>query len=224
MIPRTPQFLLAQDRVKVSHFTRQGFDLGTVVHVGASTGLEAYYYLLLGAPRVLLFEPLPLAVDILRGRFGTDPRVAIFPLGLSDHSSYAYLRITTGIGKGSSFLDEVRPVLNWQPSDIVGRECLPLQRFDSLDLHCELEPNDRNPAGGNTLVIDVQGMELQVLKGFGECLRQIAFINVECSREPLYEGEASAAEVEQFLDEQGFDRDSPIVRHDDVMYIRKGLK
>jgi len=216
MIPRTPAFLLAEDRVKVSHFTRQGFDLGTVVHVGGSTGLEAYYYLLLGSPRVLLFEPLPLACSILRARFGNDPRVAIFPFGLSDHAGYDYLLITTGVGKGSSFLNEIQPGIESVP---VRREVLPLQRFDQLDLHCELDPSNLN-----TLVIDVQGMELQVLKGFGECLRQIAFINVECSSEPLYEGEASAAEVEQFLDEQGFDRNSPIERHDDVMYIRKGLK
>src|SRR5579863_342139 len=212
MIPRTPDFLVAEDRVKVSHFTRQGFDLGTVVHVGASTGLEAVYYLRLGSPRVLLFEPVPLAVEILRGRFGNDPRVAIFPFALGDHSHSTHMAPGEGTGKGSTCLREyANEHVPWLPV-----ECL---RFDQLDLHCELDPS-----GMNTLVVDVQGMELQVLRGFGEQLQHFSFLNIECSAIPLYDGEATGNEVTEWLYQRGFDRQTPIEAHDDVMFIRRGLK
>lgn len=215
MIPRTPEFLAAQDRVKVSHFTRQGFDLGTVIHAGANSGLEAVYYLLLGSPRVLLFEPLPLALMILRGRFAHEPRISIFPFALSDQADILGLGVTGDTGKGSSFLADLDP--HAVPRG--GIVPAPLLRFDTLDLHTEF-----TEMWTNTLVVDVQGMEMQVLKGFGEMLSRFSFLNIELSAEPLYEGGAPGQEVVDWLDKQGFAQDSPLLPHEDVFFIRKGLK
>ncbi len=75
----------------------------------------------------------------------------------------------------------------------------------------------------NTLVIDVQGMELQVLRGFGEQLKEFSFLVVECSEVPMFEGEAPADAVIDYLLEMGFLQDSPVYSHDDVMFIRKDL-
>lgn len=209
MIERTPEFLAAQDRVKVGHFTRQGFDIGGVVHVGANDGYEIPFYLQLGAPRVIAFEPLESAfVELTRAI--RDPRVQLRAYALSDHFETKFLSISDGDGKGSTFLHEINT-----PYNFAQRQRCRLRRFDSLAL--DLTDMD-------TLVVDVQGMELQVLKGFGEKLAQFNFLNIECSRLPLYVGEASAQQVIDYLDRIGFDQDSPICDHDDIMFIRKGLK
>jgi hypothetical protein len=69
--------------------------------------------------------------------------------------------------------------------------------------------------------VDVQGLELPVLKGFGEKLKWFKMLNVECSAVPVYEGGVPASEVELYLNSQGFVRMTPIEVHDDVMYVRK---
>ena len=52
--------------------------------------------------------------------------------------------------------------------------------------------------------IDVQGFELEVLKGSVELIHNFDFIYVECSFVELYEGQALASEVISFLDNYSF--------------------
>jgi FkbM family methyltransferase len=209
MRERTPDFLAAQDRVKVGHFTRQGFDLEGVIHVGANGGLEIKYYLELGAPKVIGFEPYIEAFKALKKMFESDYRVTLLACALGEKEGWRELNVTQGDGQGSSFLKEIDG-----PYTIAGQESRFVRRGE-----------DYMRAGGyNTLVVDVQGMELEVLKGFGEKLKQFSFLNIECSETSLYEGGVDAKEVVQYLDSMGFDQDSPIVSHDDIMFIRKGLK
>jgi len=54
------------------------------------------------------------------------------------------------------------------------------------------------------LKIDVQGYELEVLKGCGSLLKTFEYIFVECSFLELYQKQALAHEVITFLAKQGF--------------------
>ena len=54
------------------------------------------------------------------------------------------------------------------------------------------------------LKIDVQGFELEVLKGATGLLPEIDAVSVEASDVELYEGQALLGEIERFLDEAGF--------------------
>jgi FkbM family methyltransferase len=215
MRERTPEFLAAQDRVKVGHFTRQGFDLQGVIHVGANDGEEIEYYLALGAPYVVAFEPINDAYQFLTHKWtgygALRPyNVVVMPYALGDENKDGVICITAGDGKGSSLLKELD-----SPYRIEKTQRVVVRRFDSFPFALD---------GFNTLVVDVQGMELDVLKGFGRKLNKFSFINIECSEKVQYEGGVDAATVVQYLDSMGFQQDSPIVSHDDVMFIRKGLK
>ena len=55
------------------------------------------------------------------------------------------------------------------------------------------------------LKIDVQGTELQVLRGCELLLKQFRFLYVEVSFVELYVGQALCGEVVRFLDKKGFD-------------------
>ena len=57
----------------------------------------------------------------------------------------------------------------------------------------------------NLLKIDVQGFELEVLKSAEPLLSQFRWIYAECSSVPLYEGQALADEVIQWLKARRFD-------------------
>lgn len=54
------------------------------------------------------------------------------------------------------------------------------------------------------LKIDVQGFELEVLKGAKESLRQCAYVYVECSGKQFYKGQAIVPEIEAFLIKENF--------------------
>jgi FkbM family methyltransferase len=54
------------------------------------------------------------------------------------------------------------------------------------------------------LKIDVQGLELEVLKGCGSLLDVFNYVYVECSFVELYSNQALAHEVISFLSEKGF--------------------
>jgi hypothetical protein len=79
----------------------------------------------------------------------------------------------------------------------IGQETVrigPLREFVRSE---EIEP----PA---LLKIDVQGYELETLKGCESLLDRFAYIYVECSFVELYAGQANASEVIDFLHERGF--------------------
>ena len=58
--------------------------------------------------------------------------------------------------------------------------------------------------GPTLLKIDVQGTELEVLRGGVGLLRRVDCILVECSFVPFYEGQTLADDVVVFLREHGF--------------------
>ena len=73
---------------------------------------------------------------------------------------------------------------------------MPIQRLDA----CLTTPLARP----SLLKIDVQGFELEVLKGATGLLPEIDAVSVEASDVELYEGQALLGEIERFLDEAGF--------------------
>lgn len=56
------------------------------------------------------------------------------------------------------------------------------------------------------LNIDVQGAELQVLKGMGEDLRKVNYAYIEVNQDELYKGCALLNEVEDYLFQYGLHR------------------
>ena len=207
----TPEYNDAIHRVKVSIFTEPPYnlDITGLIHVGTNYGYEMRWYQRMGINPLIGFEPLPSAVEQFRKLY---PDIVLFPFALGDEDGLlGDLDVYAGDGQGSTLLHETQRDPNVQ---LVERIQVPVRRFDNLWL-----PNTL--VNVNCLVIDVQGFELQVLRGFGVCLDPINMISVELSRVPLYEGEAPAAEVCDWLGERGFMRISPIEDHNDVFFIHR---
>jgi hypothetical protein len=73
---------------------------------------------------------------------------------------------------------------------------VPIRRLDA----CVLAPLQLP----SLLKIDVQGFELEVLKGATVLLPELDAVYVEASDVALYEGQALNAEIERFLVDSGF--------------------
>jgi FkbM family methyltransferase len=210
----TPEYIDAVQRVKIKLFTEPPFnlDIHGLIHVGTNYGYEMHWYELMGIDHLLGVEPLPLACEQFKLLY---PDIPLLCCALGERTEMRRMYVYAGDGQGSSLLHET----NRDPNAfILPRPLLVLvEPFETVELPTVYNGNF------NCLVIDVQGFELQVLKGFGSRLDPIEMISVELSREPLYDGEAPAHEVCGWLGERGFVRVSPIEDHNDVFFIRKRI-
>lgn len=79
----------------------------------------------------------------------------------------------------------------------------------------------------NGIVMDVQGVELNVIKSFGENIKNLDFIQSEVNVEELYEGCCLINELDDYLNSYGFERiitamwDDGAVGWGDALYIKK---
>ena len=78
-----------------------------------------------------------------------------------------------------------------------------------------------NPQDYNFLNMDVQGMELAALKGMGDQLDYFDVLVIECSDAPVYQGEAPASEIIEWLNARGFDQMTPTKLHNDILFVRR---
>jgi len=208
-----------EENVKISHFTRKGYDIKGVVHVGANDWYEYPQYMKMGIEHVIGFEPLPEAVE----RFGNkhpEAKGSLFPIGILNYDGEASLNVAPGDGQSSSVLNMTEEYLQQFPDlKPIGRIKIPVQKFTSwLDKHPEIDMSNFN-----CLVVDVEGKELEVLRSFGEFIYGFEFLNIELSDEPTYYYGPMAKTVIKWLKKKGFIQDSPVEPHNDVMFIRKDL-
>lgn len=224
---------------KTTFFTDRGWEVRGVVHVGAHEGQEIPWYLHMGHVPVLAFEPNPkighrLAIDFA-GEI-RDGLVRVFITALGEHTGNSqfwiprHLHDDSDDSQSASFLRaDHDSSYAWGERDHDGRWItVHIWRFDEWAKPTGLSHSHNEITLPmldlcNTLVIDVQGYELQVLRGFGKELDRFENLIVECSTTPIYLGEAPAIEVVSYLDRRGFEQLTALQGHDDILFRRRGL-
>ena len=91
-----------------------------------------------------------------------------------------------------------------------------------VDYH--LEKNKINPDEFDFVNLDIQGVELQALKGFGKYLDNIEYIYTEVNSGEVYKNNDSIEDLDSFLEGFGFTRvETEITPFEwgDAFYIRK---
>ena len=170
-----------------------------VLDVGANTGPFARGLRDAGySGRIVSFEPQSSAYSELAAASADDLRWECRRVALGDRSGQAELHLA-GNSSSSSLLDMSPQHLASAPeSRFVGDEVVPVASLDSLR-HELIQPSDRV-----YLKVDVQGLELEVLRGAVETLRQVVLVEAELSLVQLYEGAPLFAEVIEHLAMSGF--------------------
>jgi FkbM family methyltransferase len=199
---RSPRLLraLASNRVLASAEHRRILttDLETVVDIGANRGQFALA-VRQWAPkaRVIAFEPLPGPASRFRKLFQGDSRVTLHRTAIGAAAGTATMHVSAADDSSSLLpISEMQERLFPGTAEVrtevveVGQLC----DFISCD---EIMP----PA---LLKIDVQGYELETLKGCTDLIHLFDLVMVECSFMELYQGQAIASEVIRFLDQHGF--------------------
>jgi FkbM family methyltransferase len=166
--------------------------------IGAHHGYEVPDILATGTvTQLVLFEPSPQALQILTERMHPH----------RDHVMLVGSAVSDAIGVGRLYLTSLGGNDSILPPSAYGAAAWGIREVDSIevdfitvDSFCS--ENDVRP---DFLWIDVQGAEIQVLKGASESLSLATFCLVEVAlRESGYEGGAMFDELETFLETHGF--------------------
>ncbi|MCB9409869.1 MAG: FkbM family methyltransferase [Mycolicibacterium sp.] len=173
-------------------------ELSTIVDVGANRGqfgLAARHCF--PESRIIAFEPLARPAEIWRSVFASDTRTLLFEAALGPRAGEMTINVA-GQDDSSSLLPITAAQSKLFPgTGRVGTETVKMTRLVEQLPVTQIEA----PA---LLKIDVQGFELQALIGCEDLLDRFAWVYVECSFVELYEGQALADEIIDWLRQRGF--------------------
>jgi FkbM family methyltransferase len=197
----------------------------TLVHVGAHLGQEAPAYEKLNIQNVVWVEADPKTFELLqenlkkRTESQTIHKAFNCLLTSQDNLEYQF-HVFSNQGASSSIFKSTNLLKkNW--SDV--HETGEIFNLNSITLDSLLSQNNISP---DLLLIDVQGSELEVLKGAHRTLTRtrIKAIELEVSKQAIYEGGCLYDEIDSFLTLHGFSRMSFVPWHGNVLYVRDPKK
>lgn len=178
------------------HDVAFGCDFAMIFDVGASRGQFATFALhRFPAARIVAFEPLAAAREVLKTVLPAD-RSEIYGTALGASVGSAELHIAAR-DDSSSLL----PIGRQQTSAFPGTHEISTSSVPLGVLRDFIDPKTARPT---LLKIDVQGFELNVLRGADDRLELIDEIFVECSFVELYTGQSLIDDIWALLSERDF--------------------
>lgn len=181
-------------------FAKYNIPVTGLLHIGANYAQEAHSYIKSGTTPVIFFEPIPTVADGARKNTSRYPNMKVVEACCSDEDGVdVTFNVASNRGESSSMLAlgrhrELRPDIKYVSS------------FTTQTTRIEtfLKNEVLNPRRFNCAVIDTQGADLKVLRGFGSYLDGFDGLYVEVSDQSLYEGGTTLREINDYLDERGF--------------------
>ena len=173
-------------------------EVETVVDIGANVGqFSLLAWQLFPAAKIYAFEPQGGPAELFLRVFPRSSPARLYRAAIGSQSGEAEMHISRR-HDSSSLLPISRDMARVFPgTEEVGRE-----RVTVAPLASFLAPQEIVPPA--LLKIDVQGAELDVLRGCGELLALFRYVYVELSFVPLYTGQPLSDEVIAFLRAAGF--------------------
>ena len=167
-----------------------------VIHVGAHEAEESEHYNVAKWGDVCWVEAQPDKVDLLRKKFANSKDLVVEAAVWSSPGVKLNLQVMTN-SASTSLLNlgthsEAHPDIFFSQSIVVYTEVLE-----------KLIPSD---SLADYLCLDIQGAELEAIKGFGDRVTQIKWIYTEVNKEELYEGCCLVSDLDDYLGDRGFSR------------------
>lgn len=173
-----------------------------VIQAGAHYGQEIGCYDQLGINKRILFEPSPHAFEVLSQGVKNRTDCAFYlvnhALGNDNKDIEMYME-TTNRGESNSILEPAIHLTQFPDIHFNEKQIVEMVRLDDWVNKMQLDIIDYN-----LLVLDVQGYELEVLKGAEKTLENINVVVTEILREELYQGCVMYQELEAWLNQKGF--------------------
>jgi FkbM family methyltransferase len=173
-------------------------DYGSVIDVGANRGQFAIYARVrFPEARIFSLEPLEEPRRRVQSLFQNDDRVQVIAKAAGETPGIATLHVS-GHDDSSSLLTMAdRQTELYPETAMVGEQEVEIDTLDAIFEDVEL-------TGPVLLKLDVQGYELEALRGATALLERVDTVLTEASFVPFYEGQALFDEVHAWLTDAGF--------------------
>jgi FkbM family methyltransferase len=171
-----------------------------VIHIGAHYGEEVKDYIDLNIKNLVFFEPLSNTLQILEdnlSKYADKSHIQIFPYALGNEETDVEMYVSDHGGMCSSIL-KPKIVLEQYPGiKFPKKETVKMIRLDDAEIDI---------ADYNFMNIDVQGYELEVLRGSEHTLKNIDYVYTEINVAEVYEDAPHVDKLDEFLSTYGFSR------------------
>jgi FkbM family methyltransferase len=160
-----------------------------VIHIGAHYGEEVSNYVNLGIDDIVLFEPLKENFEVLKNNVSElDANITGYCVALGNKNQNVNMFLSSNNLESSSVL-KPKIHLNLHPEVVFsGEELVEMKRLDDFLFE-----------NYNFINLDVQGYEMEVLKGAEKTLENIDYLYCEVNRNEVYEGNAYIEEIDNYL-------------------------
>ena len=178
-----------------------GGDKLVFVDVGARYGLPSQWVWVGSKIQPVMFEPEPLSAEMLRGYVKNFPGGQLIEAGLSNKSGQRPLYVTREAACSSLLPPNPHYAGHYaapQVFDVVSTEMIEVTSYLDLFKANRVPPPD-------VIKIDVQGLEYEVLEGFGDLLSDCLGVELETHISPLYYGQKLVTDIVALLDRFDFD-------------------
>jgi FkbM family methyltransferase len=192
--------------------TKYNLKISGIIQIGANRGQEIEHFYGLGINNIVAFEPLPENYHILCHRF---PQLKAHKVALGNDMSMVTMNVSNNQQQSSSILTPKVHLSHHPDVHFTSQEQVVMSKLDMFSA---------DTVGKNLIMMDVQGYELEVLKGATETLKNIDYLMCEVNRAEVYENNAYIGQIDEFLAEYGMRRvetDWAGVIWGDAFYIKE---
>ena len=177
----------------------EAYGVNVLLDIGANVGQYATDVRRSGyADRIISFEPIQKTYQMLCENFASDPSWEAHNTALGEADTSQTIHVSNNLFS-SSFMPMAKTHLaNYPESNYTNDESVSIARLDTIAPRL-VKPGDRL-----FMKMDVQGYELNVLKGAVATLSQVQVVESEMCLTPLYMGQPLLGDIVSFLYEAGF--------------------
>ena len=192
-------------------------DVKGIIHIGAHHGQEIEEYIQNGVQDILMFEPVSQNFKVLEEKMQSmNANIQAYQVALGNEDKKNVTMYLSDNNLISSSVLKPKVHLQLHPAvGFPGVEEVEMQKLDNfLD----------DTKDFNFINMDVQGYELEVLKGGTETLKHVDYVYCEINRDELYEGNAFVEDLDEFLkyyDMERVETDWSGTLWGDALYVRK---
>lgn len=172
-------------------------NINGVIHIGAHFGEEYFMYRDYKIEYMLFIEPCTKNFDLLKLNVPESNKVKLIKKALGNKTDKIKMYVeSANHGQSNSILEPDLHAKQYPFIEFNDQELVDMVRLD--DIVSEKIYNFIN--------IDIQGYELEALKGASNYLHNIDYIYSEINRDSVYKGCSLVGDLDEFLSKYGFVR------------------
>lgn len=168
------------------------FNIKSVVHIGGHIGQEVDFYKSLNLDKVIFFEPVDEFADVIDTKITNLPNFVLNRCALGSKNEHKLIHIAdkgeNDDSGSTSLLEPRKSNINFSETRLI--ECKKYSSFNYPKI--------------DIAIIDTQGYEIEVLKGFENKINNFMFLIVEFSNFEGYKNQTIFKDLNRFLNLNNF--------------------